>query len=76
MSATFESMYSSFSRMHVQRTWDAIMYAPVVARRRRFRRGGVGGEQGVPLGQRGARRGCRLGLVSSLLALWVLRSCS
>jgi lipooligosaccharide transport system permease protein len=29
MSATFESMYSSFSRMHVQRTWDAIMNAPV-----------------------------------------------
>src|SRR5260370_28121447 len=28
-SATFESMYSAFSRMHVQRTWDAIMYAPV-----------------------------------------------
>jgi lipooligosaccharide transport system permease protein len=29
MSATFEAMYSSFSRMHVQRTWDAIMNAPV-----------------------------------------------
>lgn len=29
MSASFESMYSSFSRMHVQRTWDAIMNAPV-----------------------------------------------
>src|SRR5258705_11079791 len=28
-SATFEAMYSAFSRMHVQRTWDAIMYAPV-----------------------------------------------
>ncbi len=28
-SATFESMYSAFSRMHVQRTWDAIMNAPV-----------------------------------------------
>ncbi len=29
MSASFESMYSSFSRMHVQHTWDAIMNAPV-----------------------------------------------
>jgi lipooligosaccharide transport system permease protein len=29
MSATFETMYSGFSRMHVQRTWDAIMNAPV-----------------------------------------------
>jgi lipooligosaccharide transport system permease protein len=28
-SATFESLYSSFSRMHVQKSWDAIMNAPV-----------------------------------------------
>jgi lipooligosaccharide transport system permease protein len=28
-SATFEALYSAFSRMHVQRTWDAIMNAPV-----------------------------------------------
>ena len=27
--ATFESLYSGFSRMHVQRTWDAIINAPV-----------------------------------------------
>ena len=27
--ATFEGMYSAFSRMHVQRTWDAIMMAPL-----------------------------------------------
>ncbi|MDA8256269.1 MAG: nodulation protein NodJ, partial [Betaproteobacteria bacterium] len=27
--ATFEVLYSSFSRMHVQRTWDAIMNAPM-----------------------------------------------
>ena len=27
--ATFEAMYSAFSRMHVQRTWDAIMMAPL-----------------------------------------------
>jgi lipooligosaccharide transport system permease protein len=29
MSASFEAMYSGFSRMHVQRTWDAIMNTPV-----------------------------------------------
>jgi lipooligosaccharide transport system permease protein len=29
MSATFESLYSSFSRMHVQRTWEAIMHTPL-----------------------------------------------
>ncbi|HZR03328.1 MAG TPA: ABC transporter permease [Burkholderiales bacterium] len=28
-SATFETLYSAFSRMHVQRTWDAILNAPV-----------------------------------------------
>jgi lipooligosaccharide transport system permease protein len=27
--ATFEAMYSGFSRMHVQRTWEAIMNAPI-----------------------------------------------
>ena len=28
-SATFEAMYSGFSRMHVQRTWDAILNTPI-----------------------------------------------
>jgi lipooligosaccharide transport system permease protein len=28
--ASFESMFSGFSRMHGQRTWDAILYAPLV----------------------------------------------
>lgn len=28
-SATFEALYSAFSRMHVQRTWDAILNAPL-----------------------------------------------
>jgi lipooligosaccharide transport system permease protein len=28
-SATFETLYSAFSRMHVQKTWDAILNAPV-----------------------------------------------
>lgn len=29
MSASFEAMYSAFSRMHVQKTWDAILNAPL-----------------------------------------------
>jgi lipooligosaccharide transport system permease protein len=29
MSASFESMYAGFSRMHVQRTWEAIMHTPL-----------------------------------------------
>ena len=28
-SATFESLYSAFSRMHVQKTWDAILNTPL-----------------------------------------------
>src|SRR3954462_15673789 len=27
--SSFEGMYSAFSRMHVQRTWEAIINAPV-----------------------------------------------
>ncbi len=29
MSASFEAMYSGFSRMHIQKTWEAIMNAPI-----------------------------------------------
>jgi len=29
MAASFEALYSAFSRMHVQKTWDSIMNAPV-----------------------------------------------
>jgi len=29
MSASFEAMYSGFSRMQVQRTWEAIMHTPL-----------------------------------------------
>ena len=29
MAASFESLYSAFSRMHVQRTWEAILNAPL-----------------------------------------------
>ena len=28
--ASFEALYSAFSRMHVQKTWDGIMNAPIV----------------------------------------------
>jgi lipooligosaccharide transport system permease protein len=29
MAATFEALYSAFSRMHVQKTWESIMNAPI-----------------------------------------------
>jgi lipooligosaccharide transport system permease protein len=31
-SATFETLYSAFSRMHVQKTWDAILNTPLTLR--------------------------------------------
>jgi lipooligosaccharide transport system permease protein len=29
MAATFEALYSAFSRMHVQKTWDSILNSPI-----------------------------------------------
>jgi lipooligosaccharide transport system permease protein len=29
MAASFEALYSAFSRMHVQKTWEALMNAPI-----------------------------------------------
>jgi lipooligosaccharide transport system permease protein len=72
MSASFESMYSSFSRMHVQRTWDAIMNAPVQL-------DDVGLGEAVWSASKAFLSGAAvllvasmLGLVASPLALWVL----
>ena len=45
--ASFESMFSGFSRMHGQKTWDAILYAPLAHRRHRRRRDHLGREQGL-----------------------------
>ena len=28
-SASFEALYSAFTRMHVQRTWESILNAPM-----------------------------------------------
>ncbi len=29
LSASFEALYSGFARMHVQRTWEGILNAPI-----------------------------------------------
>lgn len=70
--ATFEAMYSAFSRMHVQRTWDAIINAPLTL-------------DDVVLGElawaasKSLLSGCAvllvaaaLGLVSSVMALFII----
>lgn len=31
-SATFEGLYSAFARLHTQRTWEGILYAPMTVR--------------------------------------------
>lgn len=72
MSATFESMYSSFSRMHVQRTWDAIMNAPVTLDDIVVGEAVWAASKAFLSGSAVLVVACALGLVSSLLALWVL----
>ena len=70
--ASFEAMYSAFSRMHVQRTWDAIINAPLSL-------------DDVVLGEwvwaasKSLLSGCAvllvataLGVVGSPLALWII----
>jgi lipooligosaccharide transport system permease protein len=72
MTASFEAMYSAFSRMHVQRTWDAIINAPLTL-------------DDVILGEwvwaasKSLLSGCAvllvaaaLGLVPSRMALWAI----
>ena len=72
MSASFESMYSSFSRMHVQRTWDAIMNAPVMLDDVVFGEAVWAASKAFLSGGAVLIVAAGLGLVQSLLALWVL----
>ncbi|MDD5296215.1 MAG: ABC transporter permease [Rhodocyclaceae bacterium] len=70
--ATFEALYSAFSRMHVQKTWEAIMNAPVSLDEI------VGGEI-LWAATKSLLSGCAilvvaalLGLTHSFLALWLV----
>jgi lipooligosaccharide transport system permease protein len=72
MSATFESMYSSFSRMHVQRTWDAIMNAPIVLDDVVVGEAVWAASKAFLSGSAVLAVAAVLGLVASPLALWVL----
>jgi lipooligosaccharide transport system permease protein len=72
MSASFESMYSSFSRMHVQRTWDAIMNAPVTLDDVVFGEAIWAASKAFMSGAAVLLVATALGLVASALALWVL----
>jgi lipooligosaccharide transport system permease protein len=72
MSASFESMYSSFSRMHVQRTWDAIMNAPVSLDDVVLGEAVWAASKAFLSGTAVLLVAAALGLTASALALWVL----
>lgn len=72
MSASFESMYSSFSRMHVQRTWDAILNAPITLDDVVVGEMVWAASKALLSGAAVLLVATALGLVSSFLALWVL----
>jgi len=72
MSASFESMYSSFSRMHVQRTWDAIMNAPVLLEDVVVGEAVWSASKAFMSGTAVFLVAAALGLVASPLGLWVL----
>jgi lipooligosaccharide transport system permease protein len=72
MSASFESMYSGFSLMHVQRTWDAIMNAPVTLDDVVLGEAAWAATKALMSGTAVLIVATLLGLVASSLALWVL----
>jgi lipooligosaccharide transport system permease protein len=71
-SATFEAMYSAFSRMHVQRTWDAIMNAPLDLDDVVLAELAWAASKSVLSGAAILAVAWLLGLTHSLMALWAL----
>ena len=71
-SATFEALYSAFSRMHVQKTWDAIMNAPVTLEDVVFAELAWAASKSFLSGLAILLVVWALGLSSSWLSLWVL----
>lgn len=72
MSASFEAMYSGFSRMHMQKTWDAIMNAPVTLDDVMTGEAMWAASKSFLSGLAVLLVASALGLVKSWLALWVL----
>jgi lipooligosaccharide transport system permease protein len=72
MSASFESMYSGFSRMHVQKTWDAIMNAPVTLDDVLLGETVWAASKSMLSGMAVLLVAWGLGLLHSALALWVI----
>jgi lipooligosaccharide transport system permease protein len=72
MSASFEAMYSGFSRMHVQKTWDAIMNAPVTLDDVVLGEAAWAASKSFLSGMAVLVVASLLGLVPSPLALWAI----
>lgn len=72
MSASFEAMYSGFSRMHVQRTWDAIMNTPITLDDVLVGEAVCAATKSFAAGGAVLLVATALGLVQSPLALWVV----
>jgi len=71
-SASFEAMYSGFSRMQVQKTWDAIMNAPVTLDDVVLGEIVWAASKSFLSGMAVLLVAWALGLVGSALALWVI----
>jgi lipooligosaccharide transport system permease protein len=72
MSASFEAMYSGFSRMHVQKTWEAIMNAPLTLDDVVLGEAVWTASKSFLSGATVLAVAWVLGLVASPLALWIL----
>lgn len=72
MSASFEAMYSAFSRLHVQKTWDAILNAPISLDDVLLGEAVWAASKSFLSGIAVLAVAWALGLVASPLALWVL----
>jgi lipooligosaccharide transport system permease protein len=72
MSASFEAMYSGFSRMHVQRTWDAILNAPLTLDDVVIAEIVWAASKATLSGVTVLLVAAALGLVDSALALWII----
>ncbi len=72
MTASFEAMYSGFSRMHVQRTWDAILNAPLTLDDVVIAEIIWAASKATLSGVTVLLVAAALGLVQSALALWVI----
>jgi len=72
MSASFEAMYSGFSRMHVQKTWEAIINAPVTLDDVVLGEVVWAASKSFLSGMAVLAVATALGLVQSVLAVWII----